>query len=121
MKLKYFFGTLLIVLLSLKVSTASNMSGLLNEMDIDKDGSISHEEFNSNTLNRFSLMDLDSDGSLSKDEFLASSNLRFEKMDLNSDGVLKRREIRKGLKQARKDKKTNDVRGKKQPKPFIKQ
>ena len=90
-------------------------------MDIDKDGSISLVEFNSNTLNRFSLMDLDSDGTLSKDEFLASSNLRFEKMDLNSDGVLKRREIRKGLKQARKDKKTNDVRGKKQPKPFIKQ
>ena len=36
MKLKYFFGTLLIGLLSLKVSTASNMSGQLNEMDIDK-------------------------------------------------------------------------------------
>ena len=66
-------------------------------------------------------MDLDSDGSLSKDEFLASSNLRFEKMDLNSDGVLKKTEIRKGLKQARKDKKTNDGREKKQPKPFIKQ
>ena len=102
MKLKYFLGTLLIGLLSLKVSTASNMSGQLNEMDIDKDGSISLEEFISNTLNRFSLMDLDSDGTLSKDEFLASSNLRFERMDLNSDGVLKRREIRKGLKQAEK-------------------
>ena len=74
MKLEYFFGTLLIGLLSLKVSTASNVSGQLNEMDIDKDGSISLEEFNSNTLNRFSLMDLDSDGTLSKDEFLASSN-----------------------------------------------
>ena len=37
MKLKYIFGTLLIVLLSLKVSTASNMSGQLNEMDIDID------------------------------------------------------------------------------------
>ena len=74
-----------------------------------------------NTLNRFSLMDLDSNGTLSKDEFLASSNLRFEKLDLNSDGVLKRREIRKGLKQTRKDKKTNDIREKKQPKPFIKQ
>ena len=121
MKLEYFFGTLLIGLLSLKVSTASNMSGQLNEMDIDKDGSISLEEFNSNTLNRFSLMDLDSDGTLSKDEFLASSNLRFERMDLNSDGVLKRREIRKGLKQARKDKRTYDIREKKQPKPFIKQ
>ena len=121
MKLKYFFGTLLIGLLSLKVSTASNMSGQLNEMDIDKDGSISLEEFNSNTLNRFNLMDLDSDGTLTKEEFLASSNLRFEKMDSNSDGVLKRREINKGLKQARKDKKTNDVREKKQPKPFIKQ
>ena len=90
-------------------------------MYIDRDGSVSREEFNSNTLNRFSLMDLDSDGTLSKDEFLASSNLRFEKMDLNSDGVLKRKEIRKGLKQARKDKKTNGVREKKQPKPFIKQ
>ena len=97
------------------------MSGKLKEMDSDKDGSISLEEFNSNTLNRFSLMDLDSDGTLSKDEFLASSNLRFEKMDLNSDGILKRIEIRKGLKQARKDKKTNVVREKKQPKPFIKQ
>ena len=121
MKLKYFFGTLLIGLLSLKVSTATNMSGQLNEMDIDRDGSVSFEEFNSNTLNRFSLMDLESDGTLSKDEFLASSNLRFEKMDLNSDGVLNRREIRKSLKQARKVKKTNDVREKKQPKPFIKQ
>ena len=120
MKLKYFIGTLLIGLLSLKVSTASNMSGQLNEMDIDKDGSISLEEFNSNTLNRFSLMDLDSDGTLSKEEFLASSNLRFEKMDLNSDGVLKKREIKKGLK-PRKDKKTNDVIEKSQPKPFIKQ
>ena len=39
MKLKYFFGTLLIALLSLNVSTASNMSSQLNEMDIDKDGS----------------------------------------------------------------------------------
>ena len=121
MKYKYFFGTLLIGLLSLKASTASNMSGKLNEIDVDKDGSISLEEFNSNTLNRFSLMDLDSDGTLTKEEFLVSSNLRFEKMDLNSDGILKRREIRKGLKQARKDKKSNGVREKKQPKPFIKQ
>jgi len=100
MKLKYFLGPLLIGLFSFKVSTAPDMSGQLNEMDLDKDGSISLEEFNSNTLNRFSLMDLDSNGSLSKDEFLASSNLRFGKMDLNSDGILKRREIRKGLKQA---------------------
>ena len=123
MKFIYFSGTLLIGVLSFKVSAAPDMSGQLNEMDIDKDkdGSISLEEFNSNTLNRFSLMDLDSDGTLSKDEFLASSNLRFEKMDLNSDGVLKRREIRKGFKQARKLKKTDDVREKKQPKPFIKQ
>ncbi len=121
MKFKIFFGTLLIGLLHLKVCAASNMSGKLNEIDIDKDGSISLEEFNSNTLNRYSLMDLDSDGTLSKDEFLASSNLRFEKMDLNSDGILKRREIRKGLRQARKDKKTRGVREKKQPKPFIKQ
>ena len=121
MKLKFFFGTLLIGLLSLKVSTASNMSGQLNEMDIDKDESISLEEFNSDTLNHFSLMDLDSDGTLSKEEFLSSSNLRFGEMDLNSDGILKRREIRKSLKQARKDKKTNDIREKKQPKPFIKQ
>ena len=66
MKLKYFFGTLLVGLISLKVSTASNMSGQLNQMDFDKDGSISLEEFNSNTLNRFSLMDLDSDGTLTK-------------------------------------------------------
>ena len=121
MKLRYFFGTLLIGLLSLKVSTASNLLGQLNEMDIDKVGSISLEDFNSNTLNRFSLMDLDSDGTLTKEEFLASSKLRFEKMDLNSDGILKRREIRKGLKQARKDKKTNGVREKKRPKLFIKQ
>ena len=121
MKLKYFFGTLLIGLLSLKASTASNMSGQLNEMDIDKDGSISLEEFNSNTLNRFRLMDLDSDGTLSKKEFLASSNLRFGEMDLNADEILTGREIRKILKQARKDKKTNDIREKKQPKPFIKQ
>ncbi len=121
MKLKYFFGTLLIGLLSLKVSTASNKSGQLHEMDIDKDRSISLEEFNSNALNRFSLMDLDSDGTLSKNEFLASSNLWFEKMDLNSDGALETREIRKGLKQARKDKRTYDIREKKQPKPFIKQ
>ena len=113
MKFKDFLGTLLIGLLSLKVSTAPNMSGKLKEMDSDKDGSISLEEFNSNTLNRFSLMDLDSDGTLTKEEFLASSNLRFEKMDLNSDGVLKRREIRKGLKQARKVKKTYDIREKK--------
>ena len=42
-------------------------------------------------------------------------------MDLNSDGIIKRREVRKGLKQARKDKNTNDVREKKHPKPFIKQ
>ena len=34
---------------------------------------------------------------------------------------IKRREIRKSLKQARKDKKTNDIREKKQPKPFLKQ
>ena len=61
MKYKYFFGTLLIGLLSFKLSTASNMSRQVNEMDIDKDGSISFEEFNSNTLNRFSLMDLDND------------------------------------------------------------
>ena len=121
MKFKYFLGPLLIGLLSFKVSAASDMSGQLNEIDLDKDGSISLEEFNSNTLKRFRLMDLDSDGTLSKDEFLASSNLRFGKMDLNSDGILKRREIRKGLKQARKDKKTNGVREKKQPKPFIKQ
>ena len=121
MKFKYFLGPLLIGLLSFKVSTAPDMSGQLDEIDVDKDGSISLEEFNSNTLNRFRLMDLDSDGTLSKDEFLASSNLRFGKMDLNSDGILKRREIRKGLKQARKDKKTNGVREKKQPKPFIKQ
>ena len=121
MKFTYFFGTLLIGVLSFKVSTAPDMSGQLDEMDVDKDGSISLEEFNSNTLNRFGLMDLDNDGTLSKDEFLASSNLRFEKMDLNSDGVLKRREIRKGLKKARKDKKNNDAREKKQPKPFIKQ
>ena len=59
MKLEYFFGTLLIGLLSLKVSTASNISGQLNAMDIDKDGSISLQEFSINTLNRFSLMDLD--------------------------------------------------------------
>ena len=85
MKLKYFFGTLLIGLLSLKVSTASNMSGQLNEMDIDKDELISLAEFNSNTLNHFSLMDLDSDVTLTKELFLASSNLRFEKMDLNSE------------------------------------
>ena len=121
MKFKYFLGPLLIGLLSFKVSTAPDISGQFKEMDIDKDGSISLKEFNSNTLNRFRLMDLDSDGTLSKDEFLASSNLRFEKMDLNSDGVLKRREIKKGLKQSRKDKKTNDVREKRQPKPFIKQ
>ena len=121
MKSKYFLGPLLIGLLSFKVSTAPDMSSQLNEMDLDKGGSISLEEFNSNTLDRFRLMDLDSDGALSKDEFLASRNLRFVKMDLNSDGMLKRREIRKGLKQARKDKKTNDIREKKQPKPFIKQ
>ena len=121
MKFKYFLGPLLVGLISFKVGTAPDISGQLNEMDVDKDGSISLEEFNSNTLNRFRLMDLDSDGTLSKDEFLASSNLRFGKMDLNSDGILKRREIRNGLKQARKDKKTNGVREKKQPKPFIKQ
>ena len=121
MKFIYFLGTLLIVVLSFKISTAPDMSGQLKEMDIDKDGSISLEEFNSTTLNRFRLIDLDSDGTLSKEEFLASSNLRFGEMDLNSDGILKRREIRKSLKQARKDKKTNDIREKKQPKPFIKQ
>ena len=121
MKFTYFFGTLLIGVLSFKVSTASNMSVQLNEMDIDKDGSISLEEFNSNTLNRFSLMDLDSDGTLSKEEFLASSNLRFGEMDLNSVGILKRREFRKSIKQAKKNKKTSDIREKKQPKPFLKQ
>ena len=121
MKFIYFLGTLLLGVLSFKVSAAPDMSGQLKEMDIDKDGSISLEEFNSNTLNRFRLMDLDSDGTLSKEEFLASSNLRFGEMDLNSDGILKRREVRKSLKQARKDKKTNDIREKKQPKPFIKQ
>ena len=121
MKLILFLGTLLIGLLSFKVSTAPDISGQFKEMDIDKDRSISLKEFNSNTLNRFRLMDLDSDGTLSKDEFLVSSNLRFEKMDLNSDGVLKIREIRKGLKQARKDKNTSDIREKKQPKPFLKQ
>ena len=121
MKFKYFLGPLLIGLLSFKVSTAPDISGQFKEMDIDKDGSISLKEFNSNTLNRFRLMDLDSDGTLSKEEFLVESNLRFGEMDLNSDGILKRREIRKSLKQARKDKKTNGVREKKQPKPFIKQ
>ena len=121
MKLILFLGTLLIGLLSFKVSTAPDISGQFKEMDIDKDGSISLKEFNSNTLNRFRLMDLDSDGTLSKEEFLVASNLRFGEMDLNSDGILKRREIRKSLKKARKDKKTNGVREKKQPKPFIKQ
>ena len=121
MKFNYFLVTLLIGLLSFKVSTAPNVSRQLNGMDTDKDGSISLEEFNSNTLNRFSLMDLDSDGTLSKEEFLASSNLHFGKMDLNSDGLLNRKEIRKGIKKARKDKKINGVKEKKQPKPFIKQ
>ena len=66
-------------------------------------------------------MDLNSDGILSKDEFLELNNLRFKKIDLNSDGVLKRREIRKGFKQIKKDRQTDGVREKKQPKPFIKQ
>ena len=45
MKFTYFFGTLFIGVLSFKVSTAPDMSGQLKEMDIDKDGSISLEEF----------------------------------------------------------------------------
>ena len=121
MKFKYFLGPLLIGLLSFKVSTAPDFSGQFKEMDIDKDWSISLKEFNSNTLNRFRLMDLDSDGTLSKEEFLASSNLRFGEMDLNSVGILKRREFRKSIKQAKKNKKTSDIREKKQPKPFLKQ
>ena len=36
MKFTYFFGTLLIGVLSFKVSTAPDMSGQLKEMDIDK-------------------------------------------------------------------------------------
>ena len=121
MKLKYFFVILLIVLFSFNVSAAPHILGQLKGMDIDKDGSISLEEFNLNTLNHFRLMDLNDDGIITKDEFFALSNLRFKKIDLNSDAILERREIRKGLKQTKKDRKTNGVGEKKQPKPFIKQ
>ena len=89
-------------------------------MDLDEDGSITLEEFNSNTLSRFKLMDDNGDGILSKKEFLTPINERFEKIDLNSDGILKRKEIRKALKKFRKDKKEEGVREKSKPKPFIK-
>ena len=90
----------------------------IQKMDIDNNGSITHDEINSNSLARFNLMDANGDGSISQEEFLLPFKIRFEEMDLNSDGVLKRKEIRKALKQNRKGLKNKQ---KKEPKPFIKQ
>ena len=121
MKFKYFLTTLLVGLLSSQVSSIPISLGQIKKMDTDEDGSITLEEFNTNTLSRFSLMDDNGDGMLSEKEFLTPSSSRFERMDLNSDGVLKRKEIRKALKQLR-TREDNSLKGKKkQPKPFIKQ
>ncbi len=120
MKYHYLLATLLAGLMSLQVSSAPRMLEQMKKMDLDEDGSITLEEFNSNTLSRFKLMDDNGDGILSKKEFLTPINERFEKIDLNSDGVIKRKEIRKALKKFRKDKKEEGVREKSKPKPFIK-
>tara|TARA_X000000368_G_scaffold63991_1_gene45522 strand:- start:666 stop:1031 length:366 start_codon:yes stop_codon:yes gene_type:complete len=121
MKFKYFLTTLLVGLLSSQVSSVPINLGQIKKMDTDEDGSITLEEFNTNTLSRFSLMDDNGDGMLSEKEFLTPSSSRFERMDLNSDGILKRKEIKKALKKLRK-RGDNSLQGKKkQPKPFIKQ
>ena len=120
MKFKYLLTMFLAGLLALQVSSAPRMLEQIKKMDIDEDGSITLEEFNSNTLSRFKLMDDNGDGILSKKEFLTPINERFEKMDLNSDGVLKRKEIRKALKKSRKGSKEKGVREKSKSKPFIK-
>ncbi len=116
MKLKYILVIFASSLLSLQMVSAPKMVKKIQKMDTDKDGVISLDEFNSNTLLRFKFLDDNDDGILSQEEFLIPSASRFEKLDLNADGKLKRKEILKALKQNR-DKKKNE---KKQPKPFIK-
>ena len=120
MKLQYLLTAFLIWILSSNIYAAPRILDQIKKMDSDRDGSITLEEFNSNSLNRFQLMDTNSDGNISEEEFLAPISARFERMDLNSDGVIQRKELKKALKQSRK-KKQGKMKEKKQPKPFIKQ
>ena len=121
MKLQYLLTAFLIWILSSNIYAAPRILDQIKKMDSDRDGSITLEEFNSNSLNRFQLMDTNSDGNISEEEFLAPISARFERMDLNSDGVIQRKELKKALKQSRKNKKQGKVKEKKKPKPFIKQ
>ena len=120
MKLQYLLTAFLIWILSSNIYAAPRILDQIKKMDSDRDGSITLEEFNSNSLDRFVLMDTNSDGNISEKEFLAPISSRFERMDLNSDGVLKKKELKKFLKQSR-NKKQDKMKEKKQPKPFIKQ
>ena len=121
MKLQYLLTAFLIWILSSNIYAAPRILDQIKKMDSDRDGSITLEDFNSNSLNRFQLMDTNSDGNISEEEFLAPTSARFERIDLNSDGVIQRKELKKALKQSRKNKKQGKVKRKKQPKPFIKQ
>lgn len=68
----------------------------IEELDLDKDGKITREEFEAAGRERaekvFSKRDANGDGSISKEEFLAKSPERgaraFERFDRNGDGVL---------------------------------
>ncbi len=120
MKLKYILVIFTSSFLSLQMISAPKMVKQIQKMDTDKDGLISLDEFNSNTLLRFKFLDDNGDGNLSQEEFLVPSASRFEKLDLNADGKLKKKEILKALKQNRDKKKREKKKEKKQPKPFIK-
>lgn len=113
---------LIFTALSVSFSIFSDPRNLdrLKQMDFNKNGEISYEEFNISALERFTLLDANGDGIITEEEFIRPVVERFKKIDSNTDEVLSKKEIRKALKQMRKDKKRNIRNEKKRPQPFIK-
>lgn len=64
----------------------SHMSKMWKKMDIDKDGSVSKEEFDTFHANKFMRMDANKDGKISKEEKKAyKKSMRTEKKEKCTD------------------------------------
>ena len=64
----------------------------LENLDTNKDGNVSKDEFMVKPAEHFSKIDTNGDGTISKEEFMVKPTEHFSKMDTNGDGTISKEE-----------------------------